>query len=700
MIGDNYSKVVSRNYTQQSEVQDAGLPKSGFDLSYQPKDDYVLGRLHVLSYQHLMPNTKYRGLGSVSPTLNPIWTPIAPDMVQRVHNFYVPYFAVNRDFRDSMTLNERNGYNSTTTIGAFQPSIVVYHVWNQYMGFDVSKLWNSGSSLSDLKNGIFASQSAYDTAISSVGSNILAYTGVNAIYGYGAIMDLRTQLKSVMPAFSTLTDVAKMRTAYYLYCKTICDFFIGQGSLLESLGYPYVSHRNLKNICIDGASTALGTYNAPKFFMYLLYGAGSVIGKTSHVDPLMTDTALRCYHAVWIEFYRNVQIQKLSIPLDYHKWDDTLSLGTSTSSVWSAWHWFMIMKHICPWSEDMFTSAQLDDIMRRVYLPILNPDDDVIVNSGSSSTEDNTYIDGTRYMTLQAISYKDNEGVGSTCWLPIPSILNRSISKLSYDSSGANPVTGAFDLFSLKRAHMLERYLKRAHFFGNDEYRDVIKGQYGVDLSDLRLNRPHFLGGSTSVINLNQKVSSAGNIDASPDSSNTPSSDAFGQRVAVSDPSNMKIGTFTDFSEEWGMTLSLYSVIPQVQYDPLCIQNTQVYPSQYPVPVLCQDFESIIPSLALSRTSAFDGSGRDFGHAPSAFQYRSRVNEVHGKFLDEYSYYTSARFFGSEAGTVPTLNSNFLECRPNIQFFYDKILLNGQLWYVADIKFYVEAPLPAPVEVI
>lgn len=696
MVNDNYSHVVSRNYTNQNEVSDAGLPKSGFDNSYQSHFTGVIGRLHVASYQHVMPGTKYRGNNSISPTFEQSKTPIMPDFMQREHDFFVADFSVNRDFRDIMTANASNGYNSSLTIGAFSlPSALIsLSNYDTYFGQLLTSI--RGAHVSSPANvaaigGIYASSSTF----SAFKSNVLSSTtlsNLGAVYLTKTLQDLIDQIKAVMSNMSYPTTVADARTQLLAIAKPYLDFWVGQGSLLDALGYPYVSHNNLKRY-IDGSIPSVTSVPSANYAAhFLFYGT-----ETTTPEPLFSDMSLRKYQAIWIAFYRNVQIQPLngSTYLDYHKWDNSLSLGVVPASpvTFTPWHVMLFVTRVCPWSEDLFTSAQLDDIMRHVYLPTTNSDPDVRY-SGSTNVEYPDIIDGNRFMTVQNISYQDAKGQNRSVSLPIPSILNRALSGLNYQDPD-DSVAFAFDLFSLKRAQMLERFLKRGHYYGTDEYRDIIKGQYGVDISDLRLNRPHFLGGAISKVGKQQNISQSGQTGIE-------GSGSFGQRLAIAGGDNSSVSgdTYTDFAEEWGSVFCLYSIIPQVQYDPLCIQNTQIYVTDFPVPVLSQNFETVIPTMALNRSGWYPSQLRDFGHAPSGYQYRSRVNEVHGKFLDEYSTYLATRFFGTTNETSPKLNSTFLECHPILECFVSQVLLDGQFYAFGNHNFYTEAPLAAPVEVI
>lgn len=696
MYSDNYSKVVSRNYTQEAQVSDAGLPKSGNDLSYRSKSSGVIGRLIPYSYQDLIPGSKFSGKNTIGVTLEQMSTPIAPDMLLRTHQFAVYDFSVNRDFRDIMTANPSNNFNKDEVIGAFNPSSAVARLLltlHSSLWTSLKAATSSSATLAQLKVGIFASSSTY--LASSIVNTSYILTNYPNIYLEGAILDLQEQVDSrlnrVNGVVTIPSTIEALRSNLYSIAQAIIDFWFGQGSLFDAFGYPYISHDSLRNMCNGVWPSSLTDIQHVQQLLYSL---------TTTSEPLFSDSKLRKYQAIWIEFYRNVQIQKITNVLNYHKWDNSLTLGTGTSiSAPTEWQILMLIKRICPWNEDTFTSCQLDDIMRRIYLPVVLDDNlsstGTIISSGTSNIENNTLPDESfgmsRFMTAQRISFLDSKGTTQYIELPIPSILNRSISNLDYNVNNGFDVQG-FDLFSLKRAQMLERFLKRNHYFGDDEYRDIIRGQYGVDVSDLRLNRPHFLGGDTVMMQLDQHISTAGETGSA-------GSGTFGERV-VTGNGHLEGNTFTDFAEEFGTVISLFSIIPDVQYDPLCVQNTQVYVSDFPVPVLCQNFEAIVPSMALARNKLFSSNIRDFGHAPSAYQYRSRVNEVHGKFLDEYSDYTCARFFGNSAETAPKLNSQFLECRPYLGFFVNKILLDEQFWYVANHEFYVENPLPAPVEVI
>lgn len=682
MVNDNYSKVVSRNYTDQNQVSDAGLPRSGQDMSYTSDSSGVIGRLIPCGYQHLMPGSKYSGSTQINLQLDQMTTPLAPNMLLRVHNFFVPYFCVNKDFRDIMTANPSNNFNKNKSIGAFNPVSLASIFGNKFFPnwitlFQV--IGNPSSNLSSLKPLI-------PSNVTDVVPITLSDNNAASVYVTGAIADLRAQVQSRM--IDDVVDDTPSVVRQYLYSvySPVIHFFFGEGSLLDEFGYPYISDTILRSFFLNGNSifsTALP--NLQDYFSYLFYNHAY-----SDAFPFFNDFALRAYHAVWIEFYRNVQLQKLTDDLDYHNWDNTYSLNDGNNYYWML---FMLTKHICPWNEDLFTSAQTDDIMRRVFMPVVSSAP--YATEGSTNIEynkDNTAV--SRFLTLQQISYLDDKGVNKNVTLPVPSILNSSIHALTYDTELSNG--SGFDLFSLKRAQMLERFLKRGHYFGSDEYRDIIKGQYGVDISDLRINRPQFLGGDTSFIQLNQHVSTAG---STPTQEIGQDSGSFGQRI-VTGNGQVTGNTFTDFSEEWGIVITMFSIIPDVQYDPLCVQNTQIRVQDYPIPVLCQNFEAVIPTMALSRNTYYDPSNQDFGHAPSAYQYRSRVNEVHGRFLDEFSDYTCARFFGNSEETTPKLNSSFLECRPYLGCFVNKILLDGQFIYTANHQFFVENPLPAPVEVI
>lgn len=694
MFNDNYSKVVSRNYTSQNQVQDAGLPSSGNDLGYRTKSSGVIGRLIPVSYQHLMGGSKFSGKSFVSPTLDQMSTPIAPDMLMRIHNFIVPYFAVNRDFRDIMTTNPENNFNKDMTIGLFNPLTIFQKVMLLFPNVmsSLASAAKTGETLANLKTGIYSSSSNYNlnTIFMQMNSALSSVYSPAGIYVTGAILDLRSQVASRLGDYSTVTSsVDSLRQNLYSVAQPIIDFFFGEHSLFDNLGYPYVSHEQLRNLCLNGISSSAVAQERVR--AYLMFNSPVTAAPPTEY---FNDFALRCYQAVWIDFYRNVQIQKkIGDVLDYHKWDNSMSLDTNPTQTPSAWQFQLLITRICPWNEDVFTSAQLDDIMRHIYMPVTSSDAGMVNPGTATDIEDSSVIPGSRFMTVQAISYNDVNGVPHTVNLPIPTLLNKSIHSLTYDD--ADIQTYGFDLFSMKRAQMLERFLKRGHYFGNDEYRDIMKGRYGVDISDLRLNRPHFLGGATNLLQLDQHISTAG---ITPSAGVGQDSGSFGQRI-VTGNGHLEGNTFTDFSEEWAITLSLFSIIPDVQYDPLCIQNTQIFPQDYPDPILCENFEAIIPTQALARNYYFI-SGKDFGHAPSAFQYRQRVNEVHGRFLDEFSSYTAARFFGNSSETTPKLNSIFLECRPYLGFFVNTILLDGQFWFVNDNEFYVENPLPSPVEVI
>ena len=371
MVNDNYSKVVSRNYTNQAEVSDAGLPKSGFDNSYQSHFTGVVGRLIVAAYQHVMPGTKYRGNNSITPTMEQVTTPIAPDFLQRDHNFFIPDFSVNRDFRDIMTANVGNNYNPQLTIGAFSPAAALAGLVAYDSAFTNLFASIRGAHVTTPANvaaitGIYASSSAFNSfKANPIASGTLS--ALESVYLRRTLEDLSVQIKSIMSSMSYPTTVADARSQLYSIAKAYLDFWVGEGSLLDQLGYPYVSHRNLYAYISGGISGVSAVPSVASASRFMFYASESVT-----TEPLFSDTALRKYQAIWVAFYRNVQIQKLDSNgyLDYHKWSNSLSLGTNPASpvTFTPWHVMQFVTRVCPWSEDLFTSAQLDDIMRHVYL--------------------------------------------------------------------------------------------------------------------------------------------------------------------------------------------------------------------------------------------------------------------------------------------------------------------------------------------
>lgn len=671
--------VVDRSRVNETAVNAVELPKSGFNKSYKTYTTLNMGRLHVGGYHHIMPADKFRGENQASLTFFRLNQPNISDVNISQHNFFVTLRALDKTFEDAFAPGINNAMSASWTAPCFSLQDIVRYILT--MGLSTSgqtALTNLLGSISQaptvaitagnlqvMKN-FFSNNGYFNTSFGTHFEN--QYCGdwyTNVFIPRGLVL-----VNTIVAGTTTNND------AYQVFVDALFGLFIGEGSLLDELGYIYVRRSDLKQLAVSSAST---------------------------IDKLVTrfnsfkqnEYAIRAYYAVWYEYYRDNNLEpKRSTLIDWHNFGSTSVVASNLS---------MLVIRFRSWTRDMFVTSMPDDICRHVYAPIVSRNastNNVIYSTAAVdyNNAENTYgmLDAGRLMQFgrnivsQELGYRDPvTGNDMIINCPLPARVNDVLTA----STSAGMSVNMLDLFSLRNAQSLERYLKRNFYFG-DEYRDRMLAHYGSYVSDMRVNRPEFLSSSMSPINPNQVVSSAG-------SSDTPQGERM-MTVTASTGSDR----YDFFAEEFGIVLNIISVMPVAQYAGVCSQNMLSKVVDYPIPEFAANNEEFGRNyeIAFSGLNSFESALKNaFGHYPYAHSWRSRVNEVHKEYLSDLQEYTFRRLFGMDTtATSPVLNSNFIHCKPNLGMFaagHDS-LWTPQVYGAINHSFYVESVLPTPVETI
>lgn len=340
----------------------------------------------------------------------------------------------------------------------------------------------------------------------------------------------------------------------------------------------------------------------------------------------------------------------------------------------------------------MFISAGVDDISRHVFAPVLNADDNdstkVLNNSLAPSV--NGDEDNTVFGSLSSFdtSWRNpNTGEVKRLQVTLPSSIITQL-RNEYDAGRS-----AISLNNLRRANMLENWLKRI-YYGGDEYRDRMLSLYGARIEDYRINRPEWLSSSLDSRDVKQEVSNSGSIAGigSPIAS-------VGSRTATATATQNGSDVTSNYTPEFGIYIGILSVMPRATYDTLCYQNLELKNADFPIPQFAHSMEECIINQEISRQVL---KVEPFGYSAYGHAYRGRVDEVHGDYLDVKYDYVFNRSFGEDESrmNVPKLSYYFIHCRPRLPMFVNNILLDGQVYGTFMHEFYVEHCLPTPVETI
>lgn len=682
------SHVVTRSNVNENVVNAPDMPKSGFNLSYKSAQDYILGRIHVSGYQHIMPSDKFNGVNKGDFTFNRLAqnVPLIGDIEVCQHNFYLPYRAIDTSFEDGLTPTKLNSMSSSWKTPSFSLATLCRLIFADWLELGNHNLWRTMVSATATNEEWTEMVENLTGVVSELASSEDELPMLRESCEQNYLLDWYFQYINHIKLVTDSIDETLDRNEYrFLFYDAVLTPLVGRNSLLDTLGYNYLRKSDVLALS-KKTTTVTGLTPA------------NIMGENCDAIE-QCEYALRAYYAVWYEYFRDINLEPVSANLP--NWKKFGSTSQVCNNVGSESTYFinvgLLVPRIRSWQKDMFVSAQIDDICRHVFAPVqitdFNGDEGkVFGNSFSYNFDEVETVDYSvnRNIAIYNLSYLSADGTNSCIATPIPKSINDVLSSsVNLDFFDNGDSDRYLDLMTLRRSQMLEKYLKRNYYFG-DEYRDRMLAHYGSKVSDLRVNRPELLSSSVDMINRNQVMSTVSTSESN-----------VGDRT-ITATANSKGDGYTYFAEEFGIVLNLISFMPIPQYAGVCPQNLMSIMTDFPLPEFANQNEEFsrvmeIATSGLKKTNVFDLG--TFGHHPYAHAWRSRVNEVHGSFLDDKQDWTFRRYFGlDDESSSPKLNYEFIHCNPNLGMFVDSDRLNGQLYGEVVHDFFVERVLPTPVE--
>lgn len=206
-------------------------------------------------------------------------------------------------------------------------------------------------------------------------------------------------------------------------------------------------------------------------------------------------------------------------------------------------------------------------------------------------------------------------------------------------NSSAVPVTGAnanqrsvrvnsdLSALSIRATEYLQRW-KEVVQFSSKDYSDQMAAQFGIKAPEYMGNHCHYIGGWSSVININEVVNT--NLD-------TDSSQASIAGKGVSSYSGHTI-TY-DCGAEHQVIMCIYHAVPMLDWN-LTGQNPQLTVtaiSDFPQPAFDQLGMQAIPALNLQNNPGRNVSG-SLGYNLRYWQWKSNIDTVHAGFRAGAAY--------------------------------------------------------------
>jgi hypothetical protein len=218
---------------------------------------------------------------------------------------------------------------------------------------------------------------------------------------------------------------------------------------------------------------------------------------------------------------------------------------------------------------------------------------------------------------------------------------------LKVDLSTATGVT----INELREAFQIQKMFER-DARGGTRYTEIIHSHFGVISPDMRLQRPEYLGGGSSSINISPIAQNSA-------TGLTGGSTPQGNLAAYGTLSLHNCGFAKSFTEH-GYILGIASVLADLNYQQgmnrLWSRSTR-YDFYWP------SLAHIGEQAVLNREIYCDGSGNDaltFGYQERFGEYRYFPGKITGEFRSNYSAPLDSWHLAQNFGSLPALNSTFI----------------------------------------
>jgi hypothetical protein len=252
---------------------------------------------------------------------------------------------------------------------------------------------------------------------------------------------------------------------------------------------------------------------------------------------------------------------------------------------------------------------------------------------------------------------------------------------LTADLSSATSAT----INDLRLAFQTQRLLERDARSGT-RYNELILAHFGVTVPDFRLQRPEFLGGGSSAVNVTPVAQTSGQP--------TPATnDKLGELAAFGTVS----GThgFTKSFVEHGVLIGLVNVRGDITYSQ-GIERYWTKQTRYDFfyPVLSQIGEQSI----LAKEIYYSAADPDavFGYQERYAEYRYKPSRLSGLFSVDHGSTLAAWHLSEDFASEPTLGSTFIQSNTGVPL--DRaIQINTEPHFIGDFFFDMQCARPMPL---
>ena len=240
----------------------------------------------------------------------------------------------------------------------------------------------------------------------------------------------------------------------------------------------------------------------------------------------------------------------------------------------------------------------------------------------------------------------------------------------------------------LRQSFQIQKLLER-DARGGTRYTEIIRAHFGVISPDARLQRPEYLGGGSSPVNVNPIAQTSG-TGASGTTAPLGNLAAMGTALAHGHG-------FTQSFTEHGVIIGLVSVRADLTYQQgirkMWSRSTR-YDFYFPA------FAMLGEQAVLNKEIYCDGSANDtnvFGYQERWAEYRYNPSQISGLFKSTSAGTIDAWHLAQKFTSLPTLNTTFIQDNPPVsRIVAVGAAANGQQ-FLLDTFFDIKAARPLPM---
>jgi len=253
-----------------------------------------------------------------------------------------------------------------------------------------------------------------------------------------------------------------------------------------------------------------------------------------------------------------------------------------------------------------------------------------------------------------------------------------AVTGLEADLTSATAAT----INQLRQAFQVQKLLER-DARGGSRYTEIIRAHFGVTSPDARLQRPEYLGGGSSMVNISPVA------QTSETTATTPQANLS----AIGTAQVNRHGFSKSFTEHC-IIMGLVSVRADLTYQQ---GLNRMFSRQTRYDFFWPALQQIGEQSILNKEIYAQGTSVDedvFGYQERNAEYRYKPSVISGKFRSNVTGTLDAWHLSQDFATLPTLNETFIQDRPPV----DRVIaVTDEPHFIMDTFFQLRCARPMPM---